>query len=667
MILELKNVSRSFGEKDERITVLKDISLIMRQGEFIALSGESGTGKTTLLGIISLNDTYSGGLFIDGKNAAEMPGSEKSAIKNKKIGILCQNYNLLPDLTIRENILLPLKYAAKGSKSVSCEELAGFLGIKDKLEQYPGTLSGGEKQRAALARALICSPELLIADEPARNLDAENAAKLMELFKTLAAKGMTVLMSSHDEDISSQACRHILLENGILREIPSAIQPENAEKLPPEAKKEGKNAENAVFLPEIAQNYQKMPIKRLFLRSFSYLLRHKAKAAITFLLLTATIIMSFVSYALFIGDDFSRIIKLVKEPRQMPEDIAEIALDKDKSVVGYSDALKFFPEDSIARQGYVKRIIFPGDTPVQGGKAADIPQDIEFITFPQWWISIKLKQPENLTFLPDGMAVYTTAAMAALAKKDSSFASEIVIAGRHFFAKKPIYAHDLFHSGESKKKAVIFADKAFDGIPHKEEMLQLVIQTRDSSQGQPLAQFRNYAYEKGQGSLDGIHLSDWKEESRQLSFYINVFIALMLIIFGVPLALCGIGLLVLMLAGLKEKTREIAIRKMLGMTDFSAFMGCIKESIALSTLGCLFGGVSGFIISDVLIILLLIEEKVSAAEFMEALKEIIQATIRFVPHAFGIIFAVIIIISLISGIIPAIKTKRISPMEALKD
>ena len=667
MILELKNVSRSFGEKDERITVLKDISLIMRQGEFIAVSGESGSGKTTLLGIISLNDAYSGGLFIDGKNAAEMSDSEKSAIKNKKIGILCQNYNLLPDLTIRENILLPLKYAAKGSRSVPCEELAGFLGIEDKLDQYPGTLSGGEKQRAALARALICSPELLIADEPARNLDGENAEKLVNLFKTLAAKGITVIMSSHDTELSSQASRHILLENGVLREIPCMVQPENAEKMPLEAKKDGKKAENAIFLPEIHQNYKKMPLKRRISHSFSYILRNKAKAAITFLLLTATITMSFLGYALFIGDDFSRTIKLIKEPRQMPTDIAEITLDNDKSVVSYSDALKFFPEDSIARLGYVKRIILPGDTPVQGGKAADIPPDIEFITFPQWWINVKLKQPQSLTFLPEGMAVYTTAAMSALAKNDSSFASGIVIAGRHFFAKKPIRAYELFHSGQAKKKAVIFADKALDGIPHNEEICQLIIQTRDSSQGQSLAQFRNYAYEKGQGSLDGIHLSDWKEDSRQIAFLTYFFIAIMLTVFGVPLALCGIGLLLLMLAGLKEKTREIAIRKMLGMTDFSAFMGCIKESLALSAMGCLFGGISGFIISDVLMIFLLFEEKVPAAEFMEALKEIIQATIRFVPHAFGIMFAAIITTSLISGIIPAVKTKRISPMEALKD
>lgn len=323
MLLELKKVSKTFGRKEEPLDALGNISLKIESGDFIALTGESGAGKTTLLGIISLNDSYEGELFIDGKNAALMTDSEKSAIKNKKIGILCQNYNLFPDLTIRENILLPLEYAAKGTEHYSCEDLADFFGVKDKLDAYSGTLSGGEKQRAALARALICSPELLIADEPTRNLDNENAEKLISLFKKLSEKGIAVIVSTHDESIAAKAKRHIHIKDGTAAEI----FPCKEENIMP-----GSSNDFPCFSKN-ANNY-KMPARTWFKHSLSYLSKNKAKYVFTFLLLTATITVSLVFYAVIIAKKFEKqdMGKTERIAENIAGNIAEVTLKKTEKI-----------------------------------------------------------------------------------------------------------------------------------------------------------------------------------------------------------------------------------------------------------------------------------------------------------------------------------------------
>jgi len=218
-ILEVKNLRKVFtAELAEPLEVLKDINLEVKKGEYVSLMGESGSGKSTLLYQIGCLDTpTSGNIIIDGTDVINLNDEKKSKLRCEKIGFVFQFYNLIPNLSVEENIMLPVIMAGKKVKDYKdkLEELLDIIGLKAKRKFLPKQLSGGQQQRVSIARAVIMEPDLLLADEPTGNLDSVSSKEILQLFKKLnEEKNITIIQVTHSREVAEFSKRTIFLKDG---------------------------------------------------------------------------------------------------------------------------------------------------------------------------------------------------------------------------------------------------------------------------------------------------------------------------------------------------------------------------------------------------------------------------------------------------------------------
>ena len=218
-ILELRHVQKIYGEKENQVRALKDISIQVREGEFIAIVGTSGSGKSTLLNLIGGLDTPTKGqIIMKGKEIGALSRKELTIFRRRNIGFVFQNYSLMPVLNAYDNVALPVTFdRGKHINRKYIEELLKELGIWDKRKKYPNELSGGQQQRVAIARALVNKPAVLLADEPTGNLDSVTAIEVIGLLKTSCRKyNQTILMVTHNEAIAQVCDRIIHIEDGMV-------------------------------------------------------------------------------------------------------------------------------------------------------------------------------------------------------------------------------------------------------------------------------------------------------------------------------------------------------------------------------------------------------------------------------------------------------------------
>jgi putative ABC transport system ATP-binding protein len=217
--LEVRDVHRSFPLGKERIEILHGISFRVDHGEFVSIVGPSGSGKSTLLGIIAgLDNPTSGQVFVDGIEITRMSEGQLAGLRNEKIGVVFQAFNLIPTLTARENVEVPL-YVGRhpGSPSARAREMLELVGLGHRLEHKPTELSGGEQQRVAIARALATNPAILIMDEPTGNLDAQNSENVLRLIADLQQRtGTTFVIATHDMSVAAAAHRVIRIRDGLV-------------------------------------------------------------------------------------------------------------------------------------------------------------------------------------------------------------------------------------------------------------------------------------------------------------------------------------------------------------------------------------------------------------------------------------------------------------------
>ena len=219
MVFELKNIYKDYLQGKEAVPVLKDISLDVSEGEYVAIMGPSGSGKSTLMNIIGCLDKQTKGSFIfDGSDIMQANDKKLSEIRNKKIGFVFQNFNLLPRQSALENVELSLLYAGVGKKERRQRAKAALekVGLAERMFFKPTQLSGGQKQRVAIARAIVNNPKLLLADEPTGALDTKSGNQVMELFKELNDDGVTIVMITHEPDIARCAKRIMYIRDGEL-------------------------------------------------------------------------------------------------------------------------------------------------------------------------------------------------------------------------------------------------------------------------------------------------------------------------------------------------------------------------------------------------------------------------------------------------------------------
>ncbi|MDU5184182.1 MAG: ABC transporter ATP-binding protein [Peptoniphilus sp.] len=215
-IVRTENLSKTYGSGENLVKAIDDVNLKIEKGEFIAIVGPSGSGKSTLLHLLGgVDNPSSGKIFIDGNDISKYTSKELALFRRRKVGLIYQFYNLIPNLTVRHNIELPIKLDKRKINDEVLLDIVRKLGIEDKLDSFPSELSGGQQQRVAIARSLIYSPSLVLADEPTGNLDRENSREIIEILKYFnRTLKQTIIVITHDESIALEAERVITIVDG---------------------------------------------------------------------------------------------------------------------------------------------------------------------------------------------------------------------------------------------------------------------------------------------------------------------------------------------------------------------------------------------------------------------------------------------------------------------
>jgi len=219
-LIEIRDLYKIYSAGEEPVHALDGVSLSIDEGEFVAIMGASGSGKSTLLNILGCLDTPTKGSYLlDGLEVARRSRKELAEIRNRKLGFVFQNFNLLPRTTALEQVELPDLYLgrlARGARRARAKELLTRVGLGGRVTHTPAEMSGGQQQRVAIARALMNEPPVLFADEPTGNLDTKSSVEIMNLFTELSKEGITIVMVTHEDDIAAFATRHLLMKDGRL-------------------------------------------------------------------------------------------------------------------------------------------------------------------------------------------------------------------------------------------------------------------------------------------------------------------------------------------------------------------------------------------------------------------------------------------------------------------
>ena len=231
--VRLVDVHKIYRTGEMEVLAVRGVSLEIKRGEFVALMGASGSGKSTLMNILGcLDRPSSGSYFLDDANVSGLDRDQLADIRNRKIGFVFQNFNLLPRTSARENAELPLIYGAHRLSHAQLREKAdrvlASVGLGGREDHYPSQLSGGQQQRVAIARALINEPEILLADEPTGNLDSRTSVEIMAIFQQLNERGITIIMVTHEQDIAAYARRNVMMRDGLILDDHVVAQRVNA-------------------------------------------------------------------------------------------------------------------------------------------------------------------------------------------------------------------------------------------------------------------------------------------------------------------------------------------------------------------------------------------------------------------------------------------------------
>lgn len=222
-LIELRNINKYYNiNKKERLHVLKSLNFEIKQGEFLMIMGKSGSGKTTLMNSLGFLDRFDDGAYLfNGEDVTHIDENKKSELRNKYMGFIFQQFFLIDSLTIGKNVELPLIYKGgvpKHERDELVKKYLNLVGLFDKVNSYPKELSGGQQQRIAIARALICNPYVIFADEPTGALDSETTVQIMDILSELNKKGKTIIMVTHDGDLTKYATRVIRIKDGLILE-----------------------------------------------------------------------------------------------------------------------------------------------------------------------------------------------------------------------------------------------------------------------------------------------------------------------------------------------------------------------------------------------------------------------------------------------------------------
>ena len=230
-LINLSKLCKFFPTEEIETRAVLDVDLVVEEGEYLSLGGPSGCGKSTLLSVLGLLDVATSGLYkLSGEDVSSLSRAERTRIRNREVGFVFQSFNLISDLRVNENVMLPLTYQkglSESQMSLRVEEVLEKVQMSHRSRHFPGQLSGGQQQRVAIARALVNRPSVILADEPTGNLDSKNASAVMDLFDQLHGEGCTLCIVSHDPTSTSRAERNVVMFDGqVVADGPSRVSVE---------------------------------------------------------------------------------------------------------------------------------------------------------------------------------------------------------------------------------------------------------------------------------------------------------------------------------------------------------------------------------------------------------------------------------------------------------
>lgn len=679
--IQLVNLRKDYDLAGEPLSVLKGIDLVVPEGDYIAIMGPSGSGKSTLLNLLGcLDKPTSGGFFLGEDDVAKLDDDQLAAIRASRIGFVFQSYNLIPQLTVLENIESPLSYqgpiTAEGRER--CEELARLVGLGDRLTHRPPQLSGGQQQRAGIARGLVNLPRFVLADEPTGNLDTVTSAEILDLLEKLNNDGKTIILVTHEEEVAAHARRIVRLRDGViqsdirLRPVDQNI----AGSLPPAPSLETVQTAGALSL---VLRTAKLGVKNLLL--------HPLRSLLT--ILGIFIGVASVIWLLAIGEGISAkaqqqiaelganniILTTISPPQQAGTKWRPYGITRDD----YENLAITVPsiEKAIPIREQPKRLFSYGPRQFYGRLLGSTPD----------FLSLYKMEIERGHFI--------TATDVLQGNKVCVLAPEVAIAllGYEDPIGRAVHINADFYTviGVLKQKGAI---SEIPGARAKQEFSRDVhipistlwarlsdIYTRTES-GVPIATQVTLSLTDSskvietadvvRRTLMRTHQADdytiavpleLLEQARNTRL---MFIAMMGLVAAISLVVGGIGIMNIMLATVTERTREIGIRRAIGARRRDITRQFLVETVVLSVGGGITGAIGGLACSPVFSLVMKIMNSAFPAA-MNALPEVVRTMVPIiVPWSLPLAFGISVAIGIVFGLYPAKRAAMMNPIEALR-
>ncbi len=660
-IIEIKDIYKTYHVGSIDLNAVNGVSLDISEGEFVSIMGSSGSGKSTLLHMLGLLDKPTGGDYkLAGAETSVMTDTELASLRNKFIGFVFQNFNLLPRTTARENVALPLIYS-QNNKTADEESLLKKVGLGDRINHKPNELSGGQQQRVAIARALINNPLLILADEPTGNLDTKSAFEIIEILKGLNESGITVVMVTHEPNLAAAASRTVTLQDGKI--ISDVTRRAPAKRIPRAAENENGTADkDKPVILKTALSHHLLKIQsasNYFFQAIRSLMSNKTRSVLSILgvLIGVTSVIAMLALGAGAREDVKKRISslgsnllMVRSGSSHLGGVSLGAGAATRFTIQDADEIeeKIPGIDKVASHvtGHVQ-VVYNGknwSTNIEG-TTADYPD-------------IHNAHPSSGRFFTEKETV-TRAKVAIIGQTivnqvfgGKNPIGEFIKINRTDFqviGLLPVKGSNGFRDEDDL--VVIPLNTAMYRVLGKEYVDYIDVQVKDAAMmddvSDRIKKLISALHRLNSSGADAIDIRNMADIQATVSATVKTFSYLLGSIAFISLLVGGIGIMNIMLVSVTERTREIGLRKAVGADNNDILFQFILESIVI----CMLGGIMGILLGSGI--------SLGLAKFAGWSTKISVSSVM-------LSFTFSVIIGLIFGIWPARKASQLSPIDALR-